>query len=83
MLHKAGYQIAVTGHSYGGAVAVLLGVMLLPYIKKENIKVVSFCAPPMADENLAEWLRSQAPPDFLTGVVYGLDVVPRLSLGWV
>ena len=37
----------------------------------------------MADSNLAEWLRSQAPADFLTGVVYGLDVVPRLSLGYI
>jgi hypothetical protein len=84
---RQGYRIRITGHSLGGGVATLLGVLILKEIEqtisRENLKtmpmpellrVYSYGPPSGVDANLAEFTKS-----FVTTAVLHDDVVPRLT----
>ena len=71
-LHDAGYSIVLTGHSLGAGVASLTAVLLKRSL--ERIHCVAFAAPACVDGRLAEAMRP-----FVTSVVLGDDVVPRLT----
>jgi hypothetical protein len=88
LLSKQGYRIRLTGHSLGGSVAVLLGVLvyrdLLDLAGKDSfdsvdevdtpLHVYSYGTPSCVDLSLAEVVES-----FVTTVVLHDDVVPRLT----
>ena len=88
LLSKQGYRIRLTGHSLGGSVAVLLGVLvykdLLDLAGKDTfdsidevdapLRVYSYGTPSCVDLPLAEAVES-----FVTTVVLHDDVVPRLT----
>jgi hypothetical protein len=88
VLYKQGYRIRLTGHSLGGSVAVLLGVLvykdLLSLIGKETfdsmgeddapLLVYAYGTPSCVDLPLAK-----AVEPFVTTVVLHDDVVPRLT----
>jgi len=71
-LHDAGYSIVLTGHSLGAGVASLTAVLLKRSL--ERVHCVAFAAPACVDGRLAEAMRP-----FVTSVVLGDDVVPRLT----
>lgn len=87
-LSQQGYRIRLTGHSLGGSVAVLLGVLvnrdLLAHSKQAQVesssefdavlRVYSYGTPSCADLPLSE-----AVEPFVTTVVLHDDVVPRLT----
>jgi Lipase (class 3)/FYVE zinc finger len=88
LLSRQGYRIRLTGHSLGGSVAVLLGVLvyqdLLDLAGKDAfdhmeegdapLRVYSYGTPSCVDLSLAE-----AVDTFVTTVVLHDDVVPRLT----
>lgn len=88
LLAKQGYRIRMTGHSLGGAVSTLLGVLvyndLLDIAGKDHfdglvesdapLKVYSYGTPSCVDLPLSEAVKS-----FVTTVVLHDDVVPRLT----
>jgi Lipase (class 3)/FYVE zinc finger len=87
---KRGYRIRMTGHSLGGAVATLLGVLVRRDLMREcaelfgekldetseqaPIRVYAFGTPSCVDEHLAEDVDA-----FVTTVVLHDDCVPRLT----
>lgn len=87
---KRGYRIRMTGHSLGGAVATLLGVLVRRDLMREcaelfgdeldetseqaPIRVYAFGTPSCVDEQLAEDVNA-----FVTTVVLHDDCVPRLT----
>lgn len=82
-LVREGYRIRITGHSLGGGVAALLGLLILQEFKKELIgnmsmakllKVYAYGPPSSVDAKLAEFTES-----FVTTAVLHDDVVPRLT----
>lgn len=88
LLAKQGYRIRMTGHSLGGSVAVLLGILvykdLMELLGKPSLDsldddaaplhVYSYGTPSCVDLPLAE-----AAEPFVTTVVLHDDVVPRLT----
>lgn len=87
-LAKRGYKVRLTGHSLGGAVATLLGMLVYRDLERECsnlfpetsdevvsvLRVYSFGTPSCVDEQLAEDVSS-----FVTTVVLHDDCVPRLT----
>ncbi len=83
-LARNGYKIRIVGHSLGGAVAMLLGVLMLKHIEENStetfesdddfLKVYGYGTPSCVDASLADSTRS-----FVTNVVLHDDVVPRLT----
>ena len=71
-LHDDGYAIILTGHSLGAAVASLTAVLLKRTL--DRVHCFGFAAPACVDARLAD---AMAP--FVTSVVLGDDVVPRLT----
>ena len=89
LIHLAhnGYKIRIVGHSLGGAVASLLGVLMLKHFDKhipemveslqggnDFLRVYGYGTPSCVDASLADSTRS-----FVTNVVLHDDVVPRLT----
>jgi len=75
------YQIIITGHSMGAAVASLLGLMYKddPIIHKQNrLKVFAFAPPCIVSKEYND--NSIGCNDYITSVILGLDIVTRLSL---
>lgn len=83
-LARNGYKIRIVGHSLGGAVAMLLGVLMLKHIEENGketfesdddlLRVYGYGTPSCVDASLADSTRS-----FVTNVVLHDDVVPRLT----
>lgn len=84
-LARNGYKIRIVGHSLGGAVAMLMGVLMLKHIDKQCpetfksddedfLRVYGYGTPSCVDASLADSTRS-----FVTNVVLHDDVVPRLT----
>ena len=71
-LHDSGYSIVLTGHSLGAGVASLTAVLLKRSL--ERVHCVAFAAPACVDGRLAAAMRP-----FVTSVILGDDVVPRLT----
>jgi hypothetical protein len=91
LLHfaKQGYRIRLVGHSLGGGVATMLGVLVLRHFEQFGysneadgptlddrilLKVYSYGAPSCFDAKLADSVKS-----FVTTVVLHDDVFPRLT----
>lgn len=79
-LAKEGYRIRLTGHSLGGSVATLLGVLIRRDLKKDfdediPLKVYAYASPACLDSRLADFVEN-----FVTTVVLHDDVVPRLTM---
>jgi len=89
LLHlvREGYKIRITGHSLGGGVATLIGVLILkeledvmalekfkPIKLPELLRVYAYGPPSSVDAPLAEFTES-----FVTTAVLHDDVVPRLT----
>ena len=86
-LARNGYKIRIVGHSLGGAVATLMGILMLKHIDKhcpatlksvsddeDFLRVYGYGTPSCVDASLADSTRS-----FVTNVVLHDDVVPRLT----
>eukprot|EP00668_Euglena_longa_P044048 GGOE01058625.1.p1 GENE.GGOE01058625.1~~GGOE01058625.1.p1 ORF type:complete len:642 (+),score=136.23 GGOE01058625.1:22-1926(+) len=69
------YCLLVTGHSLGAGTATLLSLLLFPHMARP-LKCIAY-APPggLMSENGAEYSRR-----FVTSVVFGDDVIPRLGI---
>merc|ERR1711939_262525 len=72
--HSDGYRIVLTGHSLGGAAAAILGIVMKQNKDPIPLDVYTFAAPPCVETALAETCS-----DYVTSVVSGDDMVPRLS----
>ncbi|KAJ4757979.1 Sn1-specific diacylglycerol lipase [Rhynchospora pubera] len=68
-----GYRIRIVGHSLGGSVAAVLGILL--YGQYPNLHVYSYGALPCLDPILAE-----ACSHFVTSIVYNDEFSARLSM---
>lgn len=89
-LAMKGYKIRIVGHSLGGGVAALLGILItqhmekhsvkpredLPSIDKGLVKVYGYGTPACADASLADYPMTRS---IVTNVVMHDDVVPRLT----
>lgn len=78
LLHEAGHQLLLTGHSLGAGVAVLLAALLRE--KMGDVQCVGYATPPVASgEGLLEELSS-----FCTSLVNRNDLIPRMTIrcGW-
>jgi hypothetical protein len=86
---KQGYKIRVTGHSLGGGVATMMGVLILRHLERYSdfshnlhgsleesdiLRVYAFGTPSCVDARLAE-----AVDPFVTTVILHDDVFPRLT----
>jgi len=78
---RQGYKIRITGHSLGGGIGALLGVLIIKHWRKkigvegENAcRVYGFGTPACVDSEL-----SKLSSDFTTTVILHDDVVPRLT----
>ena len=89
LLHlvRQGYKIRITGHSLGGGVATLFGVLILKELEEmiaqekvtsmmlpELLRVYAYGPPSSVDANLADFTET-----FVTAAVLHDDVVPRLT----
>jgi len=71
------HNIVITGHSMGGAVATLVGCLLLDLgIKKENLKIYNFGTPPIADKKFVEYYEGKLN---IYRVVNEQDLIPKLN----
>eukprot|EP00903_Cladosiphon_okamuranus_P008039 g7754.t1 len=71
-LHRDGHEIVILGHSLGGGVAALLGVLLKDAIP--DVRVVGFATPACADVGVSRLCEG-----LCTSVVLHDDVVPRVT----
>jgi hypothetical protein len=82
LLAKQGYRIRLTGHSLGGGVATLLGVLLLRELKRlpevdqmdVPLRVYSYGPTACVDAQLADFVKP-----FVTTIIHHDDVVPRMT----
>ena len=79
-LAREGYRIRLTGHSLGGSVATLLGVLIRRDLKRDfdediPLRVYSYGSPACLDARLSDFVEN-----FVTTVVLHDDVIPRLTL---
>jgi len=85
-LALSGYKIRIVGHSLGGGVASLLGLLVLRHFEKQGmsssinedgfVRVFSYGTPSCVDARLADHPLTL---DLCTSVVLHDDVVPRLT----
>jgi hypothetical protein len=88
-LARRGYKIRIVGHSLGGGVATLLGILLSHHLEKQQVvgtgptcspddgrllRVYGYGTPACVDGRLADYTRA-----YVTNVVLHDDVVPRLT----
>eukprot|EP00804_Cyclotella_cryptica_P019976 CCRYP_007888-RA/>CCRYP_007888-RA protein AED:0.10 eAED:0.10 QI:1726/0.75/0.77/1/0.87/0.77/9/2621/956 len=89
-LARKGYKIRIVGHSLGGGVATLLGILMSHHFEKQKIvgtvhacsssddgrllRVYGYGTPSCVDGRLADYTRA-----YVTNVVLHDDVVPRLT----
>ncbi|CAB1111040.1 unnamed protein product [Ectocarpus sp. CCAP 1310/34] len=71
-LYRENYKIVILGHSLGGGVAALLGVLLKDAIP--DVRVVGFATPACADIGVSRLCEG-----LCTSVVLHDDVVPRIT----
>lgn len=72
--HKKYFKVLFTGQSLGGALCILIQIILKH--KKHNFKsrVIAFSTPPVVSENLCN-------QDSIISIIYGYDIIPRLCFG--
>ncbi|KAG7383060.1 hypothetical protein PHYPSEUDO_004044 [Phytophthora pseudosyringae] len=67
------WKVVVSGHSMGAGVGCILAILLRKIFP--NTKAFLYASPPLFDPETAVWTKT-----FATTVVYGDDIVPRLSI---
>uniref|UniRef100_M4B2Z8 sn-1-specific diacylglycerol lipase n=1 Tax=Hyaloperonospora arabidopsidis (strain Emoy2) TaxID=559515 RepID=M4B2Z8_HYAAE len=67
------WKIVVCGHSMGAGVSCILAILLRKIFP--NTRAFLYATPPLFDHDTAVWTKT-----FATTVVYGDDIVPRLSI---
>ena len=76
---KSGYSVRIVGHSLGGGVAILLGILIrskFPCLAERNaVRVHAFAPPPVLDIDGATGCEF-----FVTSVVNNSDIIPRGSV---
>jgi len=74
-----GYELVVTGHSYGAAVATILTLMWsrMPVFRSRNIRAFAFAAPCSVCHRIC---RAPYTKRHVTSVILKDDIVARLSL---
>jgi len=89
-LISQGYVIRCTGHSLGGGVASLLGVLIKRHLRAKGmrknledlIRVYSFGTPSCVNEDLVREVGGEevnGKDSFITSVILHDDIVPRIS----
>lgn len=73
-LMAEGYSFTLLGHSLGGAVAALLGVLLREEGITDGIRCYSFGSPSCVNSNLAQLCEA-----FSTVVILHDDIIPRVT----
>ncbi|EWM24606.1 Lipase, class 3, partial [Nannochloropsis gaditana] len=73
-LAKEGYSLTLAGHSAGGAVAALLGVLMREEGMTEGLRCYTFGSPACVNQKLAQVCEA-----FVTTVVLHDDVIPRVT----
>jgi len=75
-----GYQVAITGHSLGGATAALtaLDLMEAGIVGPDNLHLITFGAPKVGNQAWAEQIEAKLPN--AVRVVHDRDVVPHVPL---
>mmetsp|Transcript_4006 Transcript_4006/g.11166 ORF Transcript_4006/g.11166 Transcript_4006/m.11166 type:complete len:282 (+) Transcript_4006:120-965(+) len=82
LFSKYGYDIIVTGHSLGGAVASLASVEI-KNTTGANVYLWNYGCPRVGNENYANWLPSSASGvSFIQRVVNNHDIVPQTPAEW-
>uniref|UniRef100_A0A7S3UHD7 Fungal lipase-type domain-containing protein n=1 Tax=Picocystis salinarum TaxID=88271 RepID=A0A7S3UHD7_9CHLO len=74
---SAGYQLRITGHSLGGSIA---SVLVLRWRILFEAKAVVFSPLPALDHRAVEVIGADILRDTITCVIFGDDIVPRLSM---
>ncbi|KAL4435114.1 hypothetical protein ABPG74_003607 [Tetrahymena malaccensis] len=70
-------KIVITGHSLGGAIATLVSIEVLKYLKtKDQVSVYTFGAPKIGNQNFVDYLNQQIPNSYR--IVNYYDAVPHL-----
>lgn len=84
-LHNMNHPtVYITGHSLGGASAVIFGLILRAYCSKNSIDccihIHTYGCPVLGDVKYTNYINKQLTDDFrITRVVTKRDIVPRLS----
>lgn len=78
LTHYPHYDLIITGHSLGAGTTCLLSLLWLsdPEIMEYGFRSIAYAPPPTISKELVPFMK-----DYVTSVVYGNDVVPRLSFG--
>ena len=74
---SAGYQLRITGHSLGGSIA---SVLVLRWRILFEARAVVFSPLPALDHRAVEVIGADTLRDTITCVIFGDDIVPRLSM---
>ncbi|KAF7702741.1 hypothetical protein CDIK_0403 [Cucumispora dikerogammari] len=69
-------QIVFLGHSLGGALATMSGILFKPILK--DLMVYTFAPVPFLSESIIKDLNCD---DYIINIINGDDIFPRLSLG--
>ena len=71
-----GKQIVITGHSLGGALAILAAADLVPYYGRIH-SIYTFGQPRIGNQQFAEWFQNLHQNTFR--IVHYADVVPHMA----
>jgi hypothetical protein len=70
------YTLVVTGHSLGGALAILCAADLREVLSSSvNIRLVSYETPRVGNADFANYVQSLFPPSLRTRITHGRDLV--------
>lgn len=71
-------RLLLVGHSLGGAISILVNIMLqrMGLLRDIEVETVAFSSPPVVSEDVARQYRER-----ITVVNYGNDMIPRMSYG--
>ncbi|OLP16648.1 lipase [Leptolyngbya sp. 'hensonii'] len=74
-------QVTVTGHSLGGALAILCAVDIqYNFSEKVTVEVYTFGAPKVGNDGFRDSFNRRVPSSY--HFIYGMDIVPELPRWW-
>jgi hypothetical protein len=74
-------DITIAGHSLGGALSQILGLKLKSSINPEKIKIITFGAPRVFDNEMAQYYNDILGKNTLRVVQHRLDIIPAVPTG--